>query len=237
MRMTVTPLSPFDADPLTAAQAVAVFDRLADNPNIPFKFVEMGCDFRAFLMRRALEKEGLTPALAWAVEPRSGTPLHYLSPEGKEHQWWFHVAVALPVISPTGTLDMCVFDPSMYDGPVSLSVWADKMGAQADCAGIDAFDGDVPKDIILNVQKARTRMRDLDYETVTERTNEIFRYAVHHCAGTRVLYASHVRAQAQQESGSPLPTSGRSWMTAKMNEQNPSAASPVNDPRHKVIRP
>ncbi len=73
---------------------------------------------------------GETPKKAWAFEPDGGDLLVKLS-NGKEITWWAHVAAALPVEMPDGKVVDLVFDPSMFNGPVTLQQWGKAMGAPA----------------------------------------------------------------------------------------------------------
>lgn len=216
--MTAIP-SPFEGEPLTAPQAMAVFQQLAESHSIPFNYAELACDFRAYRMRAQMLKDGLVPALAWAVEEDRGQPLYYLSADNRQYAWWYHVAVALPVVTEKGVTEMCVFDPALYDGPVRLDVWAEEINAAPGHAGINAF-GDVQAAGVLPAGRDLIgRMQKLDYETVAERINEIFRVEHVKCATPRVVCESHVRQEAERQLGRDLPHEGNGWIGADRFEQ------------------
>jgi hypothetical protein len=182
-------------------------------------------------MRRNLLADGFAPALAWAVETRADGPLYYLTPDGDQHAWWFHVAVALPVVTENGAVEMCVFDPSIYDGPVRLQVWAEEIGAAARHAGIRDFDDESENGLSAEACAVVRKMRLLDHETVIERTNEIFRLQAEKCSRTRIVCESHVRLQAERELGHAWPRQGDSWMAAALYETQgrpaPAYAAPA----------
>ncbi len=211
-------------EPLTAPEAQALFYDLADNGRIPFNYTVMGCDYRAWQMHAALQKRGYNPQLAWAVE--SGTVLSYKSPNNKVYNWWFHVAVALPVITETGRAEVCVFDPAIFEGPVRPEVWAEKMQAAPIYFGIHDFDDDSVHDMPHPAVAVRGLMRRLDQETVYERTNEILRRYKNECVAPRQVYPSHVRAVAEQQAGYTFPRQGKSWQVIE-NCSSPVAKKPL----------
>ena len=104
--------------PLTTAQAVALFDHLADLPHIAHGLANEGCYARAHLMCREAERLGRAPEKAWAFEGE-GT-LTVLAADGRLLNWWYHVALALPVQMADGQVEKMVFDPSLFDGPVPV---------------------------------------------------------------------------------------------------------------------
>jgi hypothetical protein len=113
--------------PVTLERAVEIFDTLAAMKDIAFNYPEEGCFARAHLMLRRMFDMGETPKKAWAFEKQGGDLLVKL-PDGHEIIWWAHVAAALPVIMPDGTVQDLVIDPSLFKGPVTLKNWGAVMG-------------------------------------------------------------------------------------------------------------
>jgi len=114
--------------PVRFDRALEIFDEIAAMGNIAFGFPDEGCFSRAHMMVRQLYEMGETPKKAWAFEPEGGDLLVKLS-NGKEITWWSHVAAALPVEMPDGKVLDLVYDPSMFNGPVTLQQWGKAMGA------------------------------------------------------------------------------------------------------------
>lgn len=117
-----------EAKPVPFDRALEIFDEIAAMGNIAFGFPDEGCFSRAHLMVRTMYEMGLTPKKAWAFEPENGDLLVKLA-NGKQITWWSHVAAALPVEMPDGKVVDLVFDPSMFDGPVTLQQWGKAMNA------------------------------------------------------------------------------------------------------------
>jgi len=113
---------------ISCVEAVEAFDKLANMRNLAYGYTDDGCYARAHLMCRKLLGMGIVPEKAWAFETEDRElVVHY--PNGKEQTWWFHVAPVVQVDMPDGTTAKMVLDPSMFDGPVGLRQWTDKMNA------------------------------------------------------------------------------------------------------------
>lgn len=111
-------------------RALEVFDRLKEMNNIAYGYTDDGCYARAHLMCRALFDMGMVPEKAWAFETDQ-RELIVKFPHG-EQTWWFHVAPVIAVEDGAGGVQPMVFDPSLFDGPVTLKEWGDIMQAGAD---------------------------------------------------------------------------------------------------------
>lgn len=119
---------------ISCVEAVAAFDKLANMRNIAYGYTDDGCYARAHLMCRKLVDMDIVPEKAWAFETeKQDLIVHY--PDGKEQSWWFHVAPVVTVDMLDGTTAKMVLDPSMFDGPVGLRQWADRM--HADLSQVD----------------------------------------------------------------------------------------------------
>ena len=119
---------------ISCVDAVEAFDKLAGMRNIAYGYTDDGCYARAHLMCRQLVDMDIVPEKAWAFETKD-RELVVNYPNGKEQTWWFHVAPVVNVDMLNGTTAKMVLDPSMFDGPVGLRQWADKM--QADLSQVD----------------------------------------------------------------------------------------------------
>lgn len=119
-----------EAKPVRFDHALEIFDEIAAMGNVAFGFPDEGCFSRAHIMVRQMYEMDLTPKKAWAFEPDGGELLVKLT-NGKAITWWAHVAAALPVEMPDGKIVDLVYDPSMFDGPVTLQQWGKAMGAPA----------------------------------------------------------------------------------------------------------
>lgn len=115
---------------ISQERAIEVFDLLKQMNNIAYGYTDDGCYARAHLMCRKLFDTGLMPEKAWAFETEH-RELIVKFPHG-EQTWWFHVAPVLNVEDGKGGHTQMVFDPSLFDGPVTLKEWGDIMQAGAD---------------------------------------------------------------------------------------------------------
>lgn len=114
---------------ISCVEAVEAFDQLANMRNIAYGYTDDGCYARAHLMCRRLIDMDIIPEKAWAFETKDRElVVHY--PNGKEQTWWFHVAPVVEVDMLNGTTAKMVLDPSMFDGPVGVRQWTDRMGAE-----------------------------------------------------------------------------------------------------------
>lgn len=123
-------------------EACDIFDLLADEPDIAFGFLADGCYARAHLAHKKLVDLGLYVQKAWAFPADrigSETPVLLASLLGEKYGWYFHVAPALTVVVPDGSLQKMIIDPSMFDGPVTKKEWACAMGAPAEKVQISDF--------------------------------------------------------------------------------------------------
>lgn len=122
----------FNADPdaarvVTPARALEIFDTLAAMP-LAHGFTDDGCYARAHLMCKQMISLGTKPEKAWAFETEK-QELRVNFPNG-EQTWWFHVAPVLGVETAAGKPpEKMVFDPSLFDGPVTVDHWAKTMNA------------------------------------------------------------------------------------------------------------
>jgi hypothetical protein len=97
----------------------SLFIQLANQPHIPFKYPEGGCNSKAHEMSRLLEKFGIITGKAFIegklrVETLNG-PKGYV-------EWGYHVAPFL-YVEKQGRLEIYVLDPSIFNKAVPLKEW------------------------------------------------------------------------------------------------------------------
>jgi RHS repeat-associated protein len=128
---TSTPPAPVYEPPaaVTPQKAKELFDKEKARDDIAFAYPEDGCYARAYLMAGDIKNNGVEPSKVWAFANDSNDRLHVEtihSPNGVV-QWWYHVAPTVPVKGADGTVSDMVIDPSLFDKPVTITEWADKM--------------------------------------------------------------------------------------------------------------
>lgn len=108
---------------VTASQARQVFNWMAAQRDIAFRYPIDGCYARAHLMIQRMQSKGLKPYKVWSFA--NGDPLHVKTPHvrGGVVEWKYHVAPALRVRGADGKQSWVVIDPSMFKAPVSLAAW------------------------------------------------------------------------------------------------------------------
>ncbi len=137
--------SRLDDSPFPWNEAINLFDKFTTRPDLAFDVIEGGCEARAQLMcmelinrgRKAYKAWGFSEALpdAQHVSKNEEKTLNVTLPNGQQviHKngegWFFHVALALPVKFPFGQMEHLVFDPTLFDGPVTLQEWGGIIGA------------------------------------------------------------------------------------------------------------
>lgn len=121
-------------DVVSAREAQEIFDVLAGMKDIPHAYPVEGCTGRAHMLCTRLFDRGIIPKKAWA----QGNMVVNL-PKGVSVKWDDHVATALPVKMPDGSVQDMVFDPSLFDGPVTPKKWAEVMNISPESAEVCAF--------------------------------------------------------------------------------------------------
>lgn len=121
-------VAPDAASIVTPDRALEIFDTLANMPGLAHGYTDDGCYARAHLMCKQMIGMNLKPEKAWAFEtPDNELKVNF--PHG-EQIWWFHVAPTLGVDTGRGkAFEKMVFDPSLFDGPVTVDHWAKTMNA------------------------------------------------------------------------------------------------------------
>lgn len=104
--------------------ANTLFKKLAQNPDIPFNYLVDGCQARATEMARIAEREGVQFGKIFAegsLQPKTRLPDYPTA------RWGLHIAPVLYVTAKSGHRNLMVFDPGLFDRPVSVDQWKAKM--------------------------------------------------------------------------------------------------------------
>jgi len=110
---------------ITMEAATILFNNMALQNDIAFKYPAEGCYARAHLMVQRLQDLGASPSKVWTFASSRNdllwvdTPNH---PDGKV-KWGYHVAPTIPVQQEDGTVKDMVVDPSLFDHPVTVEEW------------------------------------------------------------------------------------------------------------------
>jgi hypothetical protein len=110
---------------ITAEEARKLFDLMAAQPDISFRFPTDGCYARAHLMIRRMQALGYRPGKAWTFARSKRNPLVCRTrnhPRGYV-TWRYHVAPTIRV-RVDGKVSTMVIDPSMFNGPIKVRQWA-----------------------------------------------------------------------------------------------------------------
>lgn len=113
---------------LGITEALAVFDWLADMEDLAFNYRTEGCQDRMDVMCRRLKLTGLNSSKAWIAKRHDDLEFSFPG-EDEKHCWHHHYAMALPVRQTGGVVENMIFDPALFDGPVSVHEWAYALNA------------------------------------------------------------------------------------------------------------
>ncbi|HTL13194.1 MAG TPA: protein-glutamine glutaminase family protein [Bdellovibrionota bacterium] len=116
---------------ISYTRAEHLFDVLANEHHIPFRYPDDGCYARAHEMSRILEVNGVYSRKVWIFgDLHAATP--YGPPFGAEGSvdWGWHVAPVVSVRMPNGTVQDMVIDPSLETQPVTYDTWRARMTSE-----------------------------------------------------------------------------------------------------------
>jgi hypothetical protein len=123
-------------DVLTFDQVKALYAWMAEQEDIPFRYVLDGCYARAHVMIKRMQAMGITAGKTWAMDKDCKPNMFVETPYGpsahngsKIVAWWYHCAPTVKVRLPDGSIETCVIDPSLFDRPALLKSWQDKFGS------------------------------------------------------------------------------------------------------------
>jgi hypothetical protein len=112
-----------DAATVTMSKARAVFQQMAAQRDIAFRYPIDGCYARAELMIERMRQQKLMPYRVWSVA--NGEPLHAKTTNVRAGfvEWGYHVAPLLRVRTDARNQRWYVIDPSLFKQPVTIEQW------------------------------------------------------------------------------------------------------------------
>lgn len=117
-----------DVSILSSAQADRLFTEFKSHSEIPFNYPVDGCYARATAMSQIAEEEKIEMGKVWA------TGFLRVNTKNKSVptiEWGYHVAPVV-YVSDGGKPKLMVFDPSLFDKPVTVQEWTNKMKVDGD---------------------------------------------------------------------------------------------------------
>jgi hypothetical protein len=205
-------------------QALRLFDRLADNRDMVFEKITEKCYARAHLMARAMEREGYTPRKAWAVVGGKKFPdvfFQFRDAAGQSLKWRFHVAAALPVRQANGRVRNMVFDPALFDGPVTLREWGKALGLPSRNLSVVEFD-ESPPGYGGNYTPASRIRHDTDQKAYNSLYELRGGKPPSGARNLRTVFASAARIEVMGEDAPVSAFRGRTWETIRYQSRHPS---------------
>ncbi len=109
---------------ISERDAASLFQSFAKDSDIPFKYPFDGCYARATVMAQTAEKQKIIMGKIFV----EGTLIAKTNlPEYSIVNWGWHVAPVSYVKEENGEVELQVFDPGLFEGPVSVATWKNKM--------------------------------------------------------------------------------------------------------------
>jgi hypothetical protein len=109
--------------------AQKLFDAFKSDPSIPFRYPVDGCYARATAMSKIAKAKGITMA---RINVEGDLQVQTDLPKYRKVQWGWHVAVVALVKDASGKTVSMVFDPSLFDKPVTEQVWEQRLIVKTD---------------------------------------------------------------------------------------------------------
>lgn len=129
------------SEPISMAKAVEIFDDISKTFNNLFNYVYAGCQVRAHLMSGYLFEKGINPSKAWWIHNLDGGERKPVNLRKIGLEWGYHVTSAINVLSHKDDKPIVVvIDPSIFDGPVTVSAWAGALGITKEDVQIKGYD-------------------------------------------------------------------------------------------------
>ena len=196
---------------LTLREAIAVFDRYADRRDLGFWFARACCSERTHLMARELRRDGYKPGKAWAFAQSDSVWLRVRLPlsAAPSERWWYHVAPTLNVRI-NGRVKTMVFDPALFDGPVTRCEWGNAMNATPQNVRLRSFYASAPIEWGGNYSPGFNIYRGIE-----EYAREILdKRLSRQDFSIRTVFASRARAQAANKDLS-IGWAGKEWQSIR----------------------
>jgi hypothetical protein len=204
---------------VTLEKAFIIFDAQADRNDIAFGYLRDGCYARTHLMCRAFQDMGLSPKKAWVYE--TAAELYAELPDGRYMHCDWHVAPVLSVQMPDGKVEDLVFDPGLFDGPVTFLQWREHFSAGETKSEIAPF-GVCPR----NSTGDYTPGEKTDNETDRVSAEVMADYIKEQGSAPRIVFQTELR-QKMAASIPVLSSAGKTWSAQPMRQKN--APVPVQD--------
>ncbi|MCY4523434.1 MAG: protein-glutamine glutaminase family protein [Halobacteriovoraceae bacterium] len=114
--------SRFNRQTITRQKARELFQEALQIKKIDWNNIREGCTARAHLMARKFESMGVYTDKVWF----HGDTIHFSKGDNKSF-WFFHVSPLVYVKSPEGNTIKLIIDPTLFNQPVTLDTWIDKL--------------------------------------------------------------------------------------------------------------
>lgn len=127
---TPTPAPSISATTVSVEEAETIFQDMADESDIAFKFTPNGCFSRAYLMmQRINQRYHLMPDKVWIFGELNPMVIYGKDLSGNPYyvNWRWHVAPVLNVRMADGSTKQMVIDPSLTSHPITIDQWKNKM--------------------------------------------------------------------------------------------------------------
>lgn len=109
----------FSLTVITPKLAKELFEEMASQKDIPFRYPEDGCYARAHAMAMRLKEKGVITGKTYIEGDLRVETTN--SPKGYV-KWWYHVA-PIVMVKDKGKTEAYVIDPSIFDHPVPVEEW------------------------------------------------------------------------------------------------------------------
>ena len=109
---------------IDAAQSDRLFRAFVADKSIPFKHPQDGCFARASAMAKIAEGQSVSMGKIYV---EGALQIENDDPAARLVQWGFHVAPLAYVKSKDGDSRLMIFDPSLFDHPVPVNEWKNRM--------------------------------------------------------------------------------------------------------------
>ena len=117
------------SEAIEAELAAAILAEFSTDEDLALRYPADGCYARTHLMVKRLLDRGLAPSKVWAFAAGAADLLWMITPDHPDGrvQWRYHVAPVHMVRGPDGGPQEIVFDPLLFDRPVTVDEWRDAL--------------------------------------------------------------------------------------------------------------
>lgn len=149
----------FSVSVLSEVDAKKIFNKLATQKHIAYKYTQDGCNPRAHEMARIMDNEGIVSGKMFA-EGRLVVP-------GSPSATYFHVAPFI-LVNRNGKIQQMVLDPSVFKEPVSVDKWSKSLTQAKDTKLVTVYATKrfnyVPADKNLDLTEYRSKDLEITKE-------------------------------------------------------------------------